>query len=82
MNSKTLTKENHPDLDKRECAHCEKVVYVITVEPADDPMATLLTTGVWAEGEDHSIVLCDDCADVLYKKGKLGFSGSGNAFLV
>lgn len=77
-----LTKENHPDLDKRSCSHCDKIVYVITVEPADDPLATLLTDGLWVEGEDYTFVLCDDCADNLYQKGKLGYGGSGSGFIV
>lgn len=75
---------NHPDLDKRTCSDCDKMCYVITVEPADDPNAYLLTDGVWVESLDserNSFVLCDDCAEKLYDAGKLGYSCSG-AFLV
>lgn len=74
----------HLDLDKRKCSDCDKAVYVITVEPPDDPSAVLLTTGVWVDSLNDAhrpFVLCDSCADKLYQTGKLGYTSTG-AFLV
>lgn len=74
------------DLDKRKCSDCNKEVLVITVEPPDDPDSYLLTTWLWVESYLEEgvkpFVLCDECCDVLYQEGRLGYSGVNGAFLV
>ena len=72
------------DLAEKECIDCNKKCFVIPVSPPDDPDSLLETTGCYVSPYDdgHCFILCDDCCEVLYKEGRLGYSGDGDAFMV
>jgi len=72
------------DLAEKECIDCNKKCFVIPVSPPDDPDSLLKTTGCYVSPCDdgHCFILCDDCCEVLYKEGRLGYSGDGDAFMV
>jgi hypothetical protein len=77
------TMKAFPDLTLHTCAYCEAKALTIDVSPASDPLAELETTGIWVDpGEGSSFVLCDQCAEGEYVKGRLGYGGHGDAFLL
>lgn len=68
------------ELQNRKCADCGKSC---KVTPVWTPEINEETTGVFVSVEDsRPFVLCDDCAQKKYDAGDLGFTGSGDAFLV